>query len=160
MLPGWHSGIIAGILLFIVIDRLYTYRQLKSLTPLSSEWAIAIGAQWLLIVLVMRFLLSYANGPDAFQTDLSLFARGYIAELFTLEFVVSLLLALLIWFLSGRFLDLLEEIGLDPVLALQEGPIPRVKQYPLTSDWWADLQHGDRAGDPDGSGAPQFPDHR
>jgi hypothetical protein len=124
VLPGWHSGIIAGVLLFIVIDRLYTYRQLRPLTPLSSEWAIAIGAQWLLIFLLTRLLLSYAGGPDALRADLALFARGYLAELFTLEFVVSMLLALLVWFLSGRFLDLLEEIGLDPTLALQEGIIP------------------------------------
>ena len=111
-------------LLFIVIDRLYTYRQLRSLTPLSSEWAIAIGAQWLLILLLTRILLSYASGLDALRADLALFARGYLAELFTLEFAVSLLLALLVWFLCGRFLDLLEEIGLDPALALQEGIIP------------------------------------
>ncbi len=124
VLPSWHSGIIAGILSFIVIDRLYTYRQLRSLTPLSSEWAIAIGGQWLLILLLMRFLLSYADGLDSLRADLLLFARGYIAELFTLEYVVSFLLALLVWYLSGRFLDLLEEIGLDPVLALNEGPAP------------------------------------
>lgn len=119
---GWHSGVIAGVLLFIVVDRLYTFRQLRSLTPFSSEWAIAIGGQWLLIFLILRLLLSYASGLDAFQADLSLFARGYIAELFTLEFVVTLLLALLVWFLTGRFLDLLEEIGLNPTLALEENP--------------------------------------
>ena len=130
VLPAWHAGIIAGFLLFIVIDRLYTYRQLRSLTPLSSEWAMAIGGQWLLILLLMRFLLSYANGLDSFRADLSLFARGYIAELFTLEFLVSLLLALLVWFLSGRFLDLLEEIGLNPVLAQQEGIIQNSEALP------------------------------
>lgn len=130
VLPAWHSGIIAGFLLFIVIDRLYTYRQLRSLTPLSSEWAIAIGGQWLLILLLMRFFLSYANGLDSFRADLSLFARGYIAELFTLEFLVSLLLSLLVWFLSGRFLDLLEEIGLNPVLAQQEGIIQNSEGLP------------------------------
>jgi hypothetical protein len=124
VLPGWHSGIIAGVLLFIVIDRLYIYRQLRSLTSLSSEWAMVIGGQWLLILLLLRFLLSYANGLDAFRTDLSLFARGYIAELFTPEYVVGLLLALLVWFLSGRFLDVLEEVGLDPVLASEDLSIP------------------------------------
>ena len=124
VLPGWHPAIIAGALLFIVVDRLYTYRQLRSLTPLSSEWAIAIAGQWLLIFLLLRILLSYADGIDALRADLSLFARGYIGELFTMEYVVSLLLALLVWFLSGRFLELLEEIGLDPVLALQEDVIP------------------------------------
>ena len=124
VLPEWHSGIIAGVLLFIVVDRLYTYRQLKPLTTLSSEWAIAIGAQWILILLVTRFLLSYANGIDAFRADLARFTRGYIADLFTAEFVVSLLLALLVWYLTGRFLDLLDEMGLDQKIALEEGPTP------------------------------------
>ena len=122
--PDWHAGIIASILLFAAIDRLYTYRQLRSMTSLSSEWAIAIGGQWLLILLLMRFLLSYANGLDAFRADLSRFARGQIAELFTPEFIVSLLFALLAWYLTGRFLDLLEEIGLDARLALEESSAP------------------------------------
>jgi hypothetical protein len=124
VLPSWHAGILASILLFIVIDRLYTYRQLRSLTPLSSEWAISVGAQWLLILLLIRFLLSYANGIDALRADLSLFARGDMMELFTLEYIVSILLALLLWFVAGRFLDVLDEIGLDQKLALEEGSPP------------------------------------
>jgi Domain of unknown function (DUF4129) len=128
--PRWHSGIIAGILSFIVIDRLYTFRQLRSLTPLSSEWVVAISGQWLLILLLMRFLLAYADGLDALRADLSLFGRGYIGELFTPEFVVSFLLALLAWYLSGRFLDLLEEIGLDPVLAMNDSSIPIGESVP------------------------------
>ncbi len=127
---GWHSGVVAGVLLFIVIDRLYTFRQLRSLTPFSSEWALAIGGQWVLIVLILRLLLSYANGLDAFRVDLSLFTRGYIAELFTLEFVGTLLLAFLVWFLTGRFLDLLEEIGLNPALALEENPVIQSQVVP------------------------------
>ncbi|HSL47035.1 MAG TPA: DUF4129 domain-containing protein [Anaerolineales bacterium] len=120
MLPDWHSGIIAAILLFIVIDRLYTYRGMKTLTPLSSEWTISIGAQWVVILVVMRLLLSYANGLDAFLSDLSSFSRGDLARLLTVEFVFSFLLALLIWFLTGQFLSLLDEIGLDQELALRE----------------------------------------
>ena len=120
VLPHWNSGIIAGVMLFIVIDRLYTYRQLKSLTPLSSEWVISVGAQWIVIVLLIRLLLSYTKGLDWFLRELSLFARGYLADLFTPEFVFSLLLALLVWYVSGQFLGLLDEIGVDQELALGE----------------------------------------
>jgi hypothetical protein len=118
--PDWHSGIIAGVILFIVIDRLYTYRQLKSLTPLSTEWVMAHAAQWIVILVFIRFLLSYANGLDSFLTDLSLFARGYIANFFSAEFVITLLLALLVWYLTAEFLTLLDEIGLDVKWALGE----------------------------------------
>lgn len=121
--PGWHSGIIAATLLFIVIDRLFMHRQLKSLTLLSAEWAIAVGAQWIVISVLIRLLLSYANGPDSFRSDLSLFARGHLTAFFSQEFVFSLLFALLVWTLTGHFLRLLDEIGLDQELALQEDPV-------------------------------------
>src|SRR5215216_683347 len=121
-LPGWHSGIIATVMLLMVIERFYTYHQFKPLSPLSSEWAIAYGAQWIIIGLVIRFLLSYANGPDSFLRDLSLFARGYVADFFSGEFVITFLLAILAWVLTAKFLELLDEIGLDQEMALREDP--------------------------------------
>lgn len=124
VVPEWHSDVIVGILLFIVIDRLYTYRHLKSLTLLSTEWAIALAAQWVLILLLTRFLLSYANGIEALRADLSLFGRGVLGDLFTPEYVVTLLLAILFWALPAQFLALLDEIGLDEELALREEAPP------------------------------------
>jgi hypothetical protein len=121
--PHWHTGLMASILLFIVIDRLYTYRQTRALTFLSSEWIFAIGGQWLLILLVTRFLLSYANGLEALRSDLSRLARGDLAELLTGELVVSLMFAFMFWILVGRFLEVLDHIRLDQVLASQENPI-------------------------------------
>jgi hypothetical protein len=119
---SWHSPLIAGILLFVVADRFYIHQRLKSLTPLSSEWLITLGSQWIVILLFLRLLLSYANGLVAFQRELSRIARGFLIELFTVEFVFSILLAVLVWYISGHFLNLLDEIGLDQELALQEEP--------------------------------------
>src|ERR1041385_25497 len=122
VLPEWHAGVIAGILLFIVIDRIYTYQTLKSLTPFSGEWLIAVGTQWLVIALLIRFLLSYANGLEVLRTDLALLARGYLGSLFTPEYMIALLLALLVWYLPAQFLELLDEIGLDMRMALRDDP--------------------------------------
>ena len=119
-LPEWSAGIIAAVMLFIVADRLFTYRGLKSLTPLSSEWLVAVGAQWLMILVFLRLLLSYANGLDAFLSDLARISRGSLAHLFTAEFVVSFLLAMLAWYLTGEFLELLDLIGLEQELASSE----------------------------------------
>src|SRR5689334_10732827 len=119
-LPDWPSSGMAGITLFIVIDRLYMHRHLRSLTPFSSEWLIVLGAQWIVMALLIRFLLSYANGLAAFQTDLSHFARGDMSNLFTPEFVLILFLALVFWILTAQFLGLLDEIGLDMKWALSE----------------------------------------
>lgn len=123
----WHVTIIAGVLLFVVADRFYMHQRMKAMTPLSSEWVIALGAQWIVILVFLRLLLSYADGVESFRRELSLFARGYIIELFTAEFVFSCLLVLLVWYVSGQFLNLLDEIGLDQKLALLEDPpiLPR-----------------------------------
>jgi hypothetical protein len=115
LIPGWSSDIIAGITLFIVIDRLYTYKRMRSLIPFSREWAITLGVQWMVIVLFIKTLLSYANGFDSLTRDISLFS---------LEFITTLLLAFLVWHISGQFLELLDEIGLDQASALPEGSTP------------------------------------
>lgn len=120
VVPGWHSGIIAGILIFIVIDRLYTYPGLKHVTILSSEWLVTYGAQWVAIVLSSRFLLSYAGGPDVLVRDLALFARGSLPDLITYEFLATLMLEVVVWFLPSQFMGLLDEIGLDMKFALSE----------------------------------------
>ena len=122
--PDASAAVIAGILTFVLIDRLYTYRQFKSLSLFSSEWFLGVGAQWVLIVLVSRFLLSYARGLDSFREDLSHWARGSITDFITPELIFTLLLALLIWYGTGRFLALLDEIGLDQETALREESPP------------------------------------
>jgi hypothetical protein len=124
LIPGWSSDIIAGITLFIVIDRLYTYKRMRSLIPFSREWAITLGAQWMVILVFIKTLLSFANGFDTLIRDISLFNRGYLGDLFNLEFIATLLLAFLVWHISGQFLELLDEIGLDQTSALTEGSTP------------------------------------
>jgi hypothetical protein len=123
-MPSWPSGIISGVILFIVLDRFYTYQSFKPLTPLGADWMKSFGAQWVIILLFVRLLLSYANGPDAFMADMSLFARGQAAAFFSPEFIVTVLLAFLAWYLPGQFLDLLDELGLDQELALREDLAP------------------------------------
>lgn len=122
LLPGWHSEIFAGMLLFIVLDRLYTYRQLKSITPWTSEWAISFGVHWIVILFVGRLLLSYANGLESLRADFLLLVRGDIFTFFTPEFVILLMLAYATWDFTTQFLDLLDEMGLDIEMALSENP--------------------------------------
>jgi hypothetical protein len=131
-LPDWSSGVITGIMLFITIDRLYTYHRFKHLQLFSSDWAITIGTQWIVIILFIRLFLSYVKGPDAFLNDMLLFAHGSIEKLFSPEFVVTLLLAIFAWYLSSRFLELLDEIGLDQVLASSENEVaPQIGTIPV-----------------------------
>jgi hypothetical protein len=120
LFPEWHTAILAGAALLVVIDRLYTYRQMKSLTFLSTEWLISIGTQWVVILLVIRLLLSYSYGIASLRNDLYLFASGNIEKFFRLEYVTGLLLAFVVWTLTRLFLDLIDEIGLDQRMALGE----------------------------------------
>ena len=122
--PEWHAGILAGVALFVVLDCLVTYGYFKTLTFLSSEWLMAVGAQLIIIMLLIRILLSFSNGLNSLQSDLGLIARGYIDQLFTPEYVICLLLAVVVWILTRQFLDLLDEIKLDQAIALSEESVP------------------------------------
>lgn len=121
-LPDWHSGVVAGVMLLIVIDRLLLHQRLRSLPVFSTEWAVIFVTQWIVFIVFIRLLLSYANGLDAFVTDMLHFARGDFEDFFSPEFVLTLLLAVLAWYLPAQFLELLDEIGLSQILALGEEP--------------------------------------
>ena len=113
VMPDWSSEVMAGLTLLVLIERLYTYKRMKSLVPYTREWTITQGAQWAITVVVIKILLSLANGFDAFAKDISAFSGGNFASLFSLNFFVTLLLVFLVLNISGRFLKLLDEIGLD-----------------------------------------------
>lgn len=129
-MPGWSSDSIAGITVFVVLDRLYMYKRMKALVPFSREWAIANGTQWVVVGLFIKFLLSFAKGSDALLRDISLFTRGDLANLFGPEFIVTLLLAFLVWHITGQFLELLDEIGLDQKSALLAASAPVQNDIP------------------------------
>ncbi len=130
-MPSWPSGIIAGVMLFITMDRLFTYHWFKRQRLFGSEWATTFGAQWIVIILFIRLFLSYVKGPDAFINDMLIFVRGDIENFFSPEFVVTLLLAIFAWYLSGQFLELLDEIGLEQVLASREDEaVPQSEAVP------------------------------
>ncbi len=116
--PAWASGIISGILLLIVVDRFLMHPRMKTLTAFTTDWALTVGTQWVVIIVLIRLLLSYAHGADAFASDLSLLSRGYLLDLLTPEFFITILLALLVWYVAGEFLSWLDVIGLDPARAL------------------------------------------
>jgi uncharacterized protein DUF4129 len=131
VMPDWPSGVIAGIMLFITMDRLYTYHWFKHLHLFSSEWVTTLGSQWIVIIVFIRLFLSYVKGTDAFINDMLLFAHGHIENFFSPEFVVTLLLAIFAWNISSQFLELLDEIGLNQVLALRENEmIPHSEAVP------------------------------
>jgi hypothetical protein len=118
--PAWHSGVIAGVMLLVVIDRLFLHQRLKSSPAFSAEWTLTIGTQWIVFIVFIRLLLSYANGLAAFVSDMRHFAQGDLEEFLSPEFVFALLFAALAWYLPATFLELLDEIGLNQRLALGE----------------------------------------
>src|SRR5512142_2713348 len=56
-LPTWPSDIMVGVMLLLVIDRLYTYSHLKSLASFRQEWAVAFATQGVLFVIFIRLLV-------------------------------------------------------------------------------------------------------
>src|ERR1051325_1603733 len=67
--PDWSSGVISGIMLLVVVDRLVMHSRVKTLTSFTTDWMLTVGTQWIVMIVLIRVLLSYAHGVDAFAND-------------------------------------------------------------------------------------------
>jgi hypothetical protein len=123
LFPGWAADAMAGIALLVGLDRFFMHARMKNLEPHTLNWFLTLGAQWIVIALFGRLLLSFAHGTELSTKDL-----------FTAEYLVTIALAALIWDLAGRFLDLLDVIGLDKTRALavrEDTAIKGTEQVPV-----------------------------
>jgi hypothetical protein len=126
---SWASEAMAAIALLVLVDRLLMHPRLKALTPYTLDWALMLTAQGVVILFVSRLLLSQAHGPESFASDLVLL-RNMPADLLTMEYLVTIVLAVMVWDWAGQFLNLLDLIGLDRVqaLAIREDPLSKERE--------------------------------
>jgi hypothetical protein len=123
VMPDWPQWPIAILMFLIAIERLYTYERTKKISLFGSEWLFAFGAQWVVILLVLRLVIGLETGPGAFLAELPRWPGNLVEHFFSAHFLTGLMLTLLIWLLTRSFAELLDEMGLNQALiALDAGP--------------------------------------
>jgi hypothetical protein len=92
----------------------------KNVAFLSSEWLTGYGTQLVVIVALLKLVTGLVNGPEAFLAEIRGWASHFADYFFAPDFLVALTLVFLIWILGGYFAELLDEMGLEQALILQD----------------------------------------
>ncbi len=112
-LSDWNSAVIAALAFFIAFERLFTYPRFQRLTALSREWFVDLAAQWIIMLLVIRTSIGLAHGLQVFRAELLLMSGNFWAYFLSPEYLITLVILIPIWFLTGYAAELLEDMGLD-----------------------------------------------
>jgi cytochrome b561 len=122
LLPDWQPWYLAGLVFFVTLERMYTYRRFRDLSVLSQEWAFALGTEWVVLLALIRLVVGLSHGLPAFLAEIPRWSQAFGAEFFSLEYFFAAILALLAWLVSGSFADLLDELGFEQAVILQNFP--------------------------------------
>ena len=128
-MPGWPKTVVAIVCALIVLDRLYTYRKMKFFSVFSLEGLLAITAQWIVIILVLKVVIGVTNGLSAFYQEIPLWVSNFQEYFFTPVFSLSLGIAVVLWVLGGHFAELLNEMSIEQALIDRQsvsGPVGTV----------------------------------
>jgi hypothetical protein len=120
LVPSWEPWYIAVICFAVALDALYSYRRYTRMSIISSEWFTSVGTQLVIYLTVIRVAVGVSHGLNAFLAELSSGWQRFLLSFTTIEFFTITVLTIITWLLSGSFAKLLDEMGLDQALVMQD----------------------------------------
>ncbi len=130
--PDWPMAVFAILSGLISLERLYSYRRFSSLSILSPEWLTMLGTQWVIILLALRLMIAFSNGPTGFVADLNAIGNHFFDRFFIPQYVAAIFITILNWFSSGNFGELIDEMGLRRgLIALEQDSAVPAESIPV-----------------------------
>jgi len=114
LVTGWQADYYYLIAIFISLESLISWRVLSTTPTLSLEWLLQRGAEWVVMFLFIKACVIVGSGIDRFLADIPVLIKNFLPAFFTIEYMVALFFASLIWFLSGTFGQWISELEHDP----------------------------------------------
>jgi hypothetical protein len=103
-LPLW-GGVIAG-------EAFLSYRVTRTKPPFSTEWLLARGAEWVVLLAAIKLALELQHGSGTLLLDLHRWEQNFGPAFFTGEYMSVLFVLITVWVLSTFFTsDLVEMEG-------------------------------------------------
>jgi hypothetical protein len=108
-LPLW-GGVIAG-------EAFLSYRVTKAKSPFSTEWLLARGAEWIVLLAAIKLIVELQHGWGTLLSDLPRWEQNFGPAFFDSEYMSVLFVLITVWVLSAFFAtDLAEMVGSEPTL--------------------------------------------
>ena len=129
-MSSWPTTAVAIVCALIVLDRLYTYQQMKSFPILSGERMLAAGTQWIVIIIVLKVVSGLIDGFSTFLEEIPLWITDFQEYFLTSDFYLSMGVAAVVWVLSGHFAEILNEMGIEQALIERQSAIVSAEVIP------------------------------
>jgi len=105
-LPIW-GGVIAG-------EAFLSFRVTRAKSPFSTAWLIARGAEWVVLMAVIKLVVELQYGMSTLLDDFPRWEQNFGSEFFNGEYMSVLFVLMTVWVLSTFFTsDLVEMEGDD-----------------------------------------------
>lgn len=121
LLPTWDAVYLPGFIFFLVLERWYLHRRMENLPVFSAEWFLTLGAEWIIIMIILRLLMVISNPSQILLGEILNWIGNYGEGFFSIEFIVVLIISIFTWLTSGHFAALIDEynqelLDLDPTV--------------------------------------------
>ena len=136
LIPVWQPWYLAGLSFFAAFERLVTYRKFRMFSLFSREWATALLAEWVVMILLAKGVVGLSHGGQAFVDELFLWLKNFVraepgtipGSFFSSDFLFALAVLAATWWVSGYFAEVLDEMGLEKARKSGHFPLPASDQ--------------------------------
>ncbi|NIR66925.1 MAG: hypothetical protein GWN00_32920, partial [Aliifodinibius sp.] len=121
LLPTWDAVYLPGFIFFLVLERWYIHRRMENLPVFSAEWFLTIGAEWIIITIILRLLMVISNPSQSLWGEILSWIGNYGKGFFSTELIIVLIIAIFTWLTSAHFAALIDEynqelLDMDPTV--------------------------------------------
>jgi len=120
LMPIWGFAYLPVFSTLVAIERLITNKQIKRLVFLSKRWFVFHTTQWVVILIILKILQVLSQKPESLWMEIQLWRLDFFSNFFDTGFSVAISFVVSIWFLSGYFAGLLDEMSLEETLIRYE----------------------------------------
>ncbi len=114
--PEFQGAFIPWAALVIAVEAMYAHRVTHQYNTFSTEWLAYRIAEWILILGSLRLAPYLFIGFGTLRQDILLWQENFAANFLTLEYFLSVTVAMIVWVLSSSYASDLMELEGDVVI--------------------------------------------
>ena len=113
LVPRWSGAYAVGAVFVISLESFYSTRLVRRLHLSGGDWWRFRGAEWIIILVALKLLSYVDRGWDVLRAEMALWSAN-IDTIFTVEYIIVVLLALFAWTSSGDISRWLDDLSIPP----------------------------------------------
>lgn len=112
----WNNQYLAPLAFLVSLEAMLTYHRLKKFDFFDGRSWLSLGAELLVLAVIIRLLLYWVHGWDLFWEALSYWPEQFGAYFFDVQYLLVLGFSLVIWFISSNLEAMFDQFSEDEAL--------------------------------------------